>query len=785
MWSTLIDILTVGAKLLPVSGFFLFSFLLFLSLGWRKIIRESFAVAWTLAAVALGVACVAITELASSANHLTHGFCLSLWLLADFGLVALVTLTFKGTMREFLSALSAQISRWRLHFKSQTGMTKALLLSVVAFLLLVGVFALETPTTAWDCQTYHMPRVMHWLQQRNLHPYATNIPRQDDYPPGGEMAVTQLMLLTGNDQPANLPQWWSLVTVVVIAGFVTQELLALTPLRKSGGGSPSTELCAVFAMILAATTPGAAVESITCLGNLLTGQWAMSAIVLGFLVLRHCDNWLYHVGCGSALALGICVKNSTFIYLAPFVLLAAIVWLRQRAFSVLFKLGLTSLVLICLLNGRWMWQNYRRLGNPLIDSSVYAANANTSVTPAKVAATLIRNLSFYTRTPSSEVTADLNAVLELAGDAIGEPLDDRTALFNQRRFEFQGPSAIADGSGLGTCYTALLLVVAAVGFVVRFKQVSALGAYLAAIGASFILFSAVLRWDPWHTRLEFNYFLLAAPFAAAVLAGWFNKWLMAALAAFLLLNATLEVTANPVVPVIAATLHTKPRESLYFVVRPELRAPTMVLADDIVQSGFTNVLLKTGSDSWEYPLWALLQDRGFKGRIQHALVENITGSPPPPSVDSPGTVLLATRDAQARIPDEFCLVVNYDSWRACYKAAIPDERVRMIGRAAVVKMVLPEDRTLTVSFDPYDSLGNWVTNGSLILTVENVDTQTLEIGKTGATNFPLASPVQFSCDLLAGGVAVLVTNTSPTDSIAYLSHFKITSRIPSKMSRPR
>ena len=71
MWLTLIDILTVGAKQLPVSGFFLLCFILFQSLGWRKIIRESFAVAWTLATVALGVVCVAITELASAAKPIS------------------------------------------------------------------------------------------------------------------------------------------------------------------------------------------------------------------------------------------------------------------------------------------------------------------------------------------------------------------------------------------------------------------------------------------------------------------------------------------------------------------------------------------------------------------------------------------------------------------------------------------------------------------------------------------------------------------------------------------
>src|SRR6202034_929314 len=105
---TLIDILTVGTTLLPIFTFFLLSFFLFQSLGWKKIIRENLAVTWTMATVAVGMACVAISELASSANQLTPGFCRGAWVLSDLGLTAVAILAFKGRRHEFVATMGAQ-----------------------------------------------------------------------------------------------------------------------------------------------------------------------------------------------------------------------------------------------------------------------------------------------------------------------------------------------------------------------------------------------------------------------------------------------------------------------------------------------------------------------------------------------------------------------------------------------------------------------------------------------------------------------------------------------------
>lgn len=428
----------------------------------------------------------------------------------------------------------------------------------------------------------------------------------------------------------------------------------------------------VLAAVIVLTAPGPAQESVACIGNLRAGMLAMPAIMFGLLLIGAPGNLIYAAGCGTAIALDMSVKHSTYFYLAPFAAILALLLLWKGRFPSLLKLGIVTLALAIAFNGRWMWQNSERLGNPLIAKSDSMTNLNGPMGPSRVLAAVVRNMSIYMRTPSKAVTDDLNTIVGLTSDSLGLHLDDRAASYQGRRFDFQDCATMGDGSALGNCYTAFLLLAALTGFAWQFKICSPLGVYLAAIGVSFVLFSVWIRWDPWHSRLEFDYFLLAAPFIAIVIGTWFNRWIIAAISGFLLLNATLSVTCEAGLPAIAATLHRQPRETLYFAGQPDLRAPTVQLADDIMRAGCTKVLLKIGPDTWEYPLWVLLKDRGFHGSIQHVLtLDNLPSSK--------GTVLVTTiyngMDAHGHlvptpIPRSFPIVVKYTAWNACYPPGV-------------------------------------------------------------------------------------------------------------------
>jgi hypothetical protein len=49
------------------------------------------------------------------------------------------------------------------------------------------VLALITPPNMYDSMTYHMSRVVHWIQNGSLAHYPTSIGRQLFLPPGAEL----------------------------------------------------------------------------------------------------------------------------------------------------------------------------------------------------------------------------------------------------------------------------------------------------------------------------------------------------------------------------------------------------------------------------------------------------------------------------------------------------------------------------------------------------------------------------------------------------------------------
>src|ERR1700680_2901303 len=98
------------------------------------------------------------------------------------------------------------------------------LVPVMLILAAVGLTAWVAPPNTYDSMTYHMSRVAHWIADRTIDFYPTNIVRQLDQPPLAEYTILQLQILAGDDQFANLVQWFSMAGCVVGASLIAQQL---------------------------------------------------------------------------------------------------------------------------------------------------------------------------------------------------------------------------------------------------------------------------------------------------------------------------------------------------------------------------------------------------------------------------------------------------------------------------------------------------------------------------------------------------------------------------------
>lgn len=83
---------------------------------------------------------------------------------------------------------------------------KKLIMILSAFWLFILVTAMLSSQNNIDSMKYHLPRIMHWIQNKSVWYYATDVDLQVRYPSLTEYLVSQIFMLCNNDRMANLVQ---------------------------------------------------------------------------------------------------------------------------------------------------------------------------------------------------------------------------------------------------------------------------------------------------------------------------------------------------------------------------------------------------------------------------------------------------------------------------------------------------------------------------------------------------------------------------------------------------
>ena len=158
--------------------------------------------------------------------------------------------------------------------------------------------------------------------------------------------------------------------------------------------------------------------------------------------------------------------------------------------------------------------------------------------------------------------------------------------------------------------------------------------YTGMVVATFILFSVLLVWFPYITRIHMGLYALAAPCAGLAVEKLRQRW-QTGLLVLLLLGALPPLLLNQTRPLLpeqcvqfiwhrdVRDCWSNPREQLYFNTRPEIRDTYIASANAIAAANPAVVGVRLWQDGWEYPLWGLLRNRmEHLPRIVHVLGEN-------------------------------------------------------------------------------------------------------------------------------------------------------------------
>jgi 4-amino-4-deoxy-L-arabinose transferase-like glycosyltransferase len=490
---------------------------------------------------------------------------------------------------------------------------------LAVIVLLVAIVAFLTPPNTQDVMTYHMPRVMYWMQQRSVAFYPTADYRQLHMPPWSEFAMLHVHIFFGSDRFNPLVQWFSFLG----------SIIGVSLLAKCLGASPRGQ---VLAAIVCATIPQGILEASGAKNDYVVAFWCV-ALTYYLLAFKQRPTWPHALGLGGALGLAWLTKGTAYIFSLALVLTWILAWPWRVKLAALRFLPLILLLAVAINAGHFV-RNYRLFGSPLgpkVDelSAGYLKLTNDVLTASTLVSNNIRNLVLHLGTPIQTVNRTLEHGIAAIIHAVDEEVNNPQMTWGG--LTFQIPDMIRhEATTSNPLYLMLIILTLVVlsGWALQRRGRAAV-MYAASLVLAFEFFCVVLKWQLWHTRLHLPLFVLWAAPVGVMLGQVRAKFLVYGISLVLLLQALPFALSNHIRPLVFGgplNILSQERSSLYF---SDYRDLDLLDAYHTV-SAFVksqecqHVGLDTTLFNFEYPLLALLDvDRGTKS-VTHVGVQNLS-----------------------------------------------------------------------------------------------------------------------------------------------------------------
>jgi 4-amino-4-deoxy-L-arabinose transferase-like glycosyltransferase len=605
------------------------------------------------AALVLGVYSVLSVEVAGAFRALTRPVIGSVWLCGLLAAGALAWWRWRGdsTRAEKPEGASRIGAAWRAAGRAE----RAMLGTLGGLLLVELVIALLAAPNNYDSQTYHLPRIEHWVAQRTVAFFPTAIHRQVTLAPGSEYLLLHLRLLTGGDVFYNLVQWGAGAGCLLVASRIAAQL----------GGGTRAQLITAF---VAGTTPMVTLQATSTQTDLMAAFWAacVASIALDGLRRRADLGAVLALGAGTGLAA--VTKNTGLLGAVPMLILWGVAQLRLarqremvRRAAVTCAASVVVLIVAAAIVGPFLARVNAEFGNPLGPPQLRDSIPMQRHDPAAIAVNALRVGHTALDTPIGPLRrASASAIVDVA-HLLGVDPQDRRITFGSTSFPVR--AWYPDEDRVSFPISGALAIVAATACLARPRRTAPehalrLRGYAGAVALAVLLYVATVKWQPWGNRLLLFALVLACPLIGV----WLEAALCRRRTAGRARKTALAVVTVLSVAALAATLsigYGYPRrlvgtDSLFtldrwqerFVRRPQWAAEFQWAAAGVRAADARRVGLVQQNDNWEYPWWLLL-----RGRQIVALQSVLPHHPPadPRSVDA----IICTGDERAcrqRVP---------------------------------------------------------------------------------------------------------------------------------------
>lgn len=485
--------------------------------------------------------------------------------------------------------------------------------------LIVLFFSLATVPYNWDSMTYHLPRIAHWAQNGSVAHYATHIPRQISSPVLAEFVNLHVYILTGHsDILLNLLQCMCYLTCACMVYRITRKL------HGSHGMS-------LLASLLYMSMPIALAEALTTQNDHFATLWLLFFV---YLLLDFTDSQkiifdrlTIRKVCtmGFCVSLGYLTKPSVCIAMALLVLwLLLHCILRKDSPGSLFRL------LGCVLPTVFLPLIPETLRNLKTFSAVSAPGVGQrqligTLHPLYMLVNFLKNFTF--NLPSRYIPDSPNLLLRLVRKiALLLQVDINAASISEggREFFVHGYGDYGHDTAVNPLIVYLLVFCILLGIWAcrKYSVKRIVLGYSFIAMTCFMVFCAVLRWEPYVSRYMLSYLALLCPLIAVQiqnrLPGNIPRYLLVDIVVLLCI---VDLSHQGVYHWTMMTRWgAERRPEGYFAIRYTEYEPYTALCAAIDERGYVLVGLSMGADDYEYPLWQMLPDRVL--RIEHVGVTN-------------------------------------------------------------------------------------------------------------------------------------------------------------------
>jgi hypothetical protein len=475
------------------------------------------------------------------------------------------------------------------------------LVGILAVLLPLLFIALYYPPNNYDSMTYHLPRIEHWIQNKNVKFFETNNSRQNFMTPLSEYVILHWRVLLGSDVLSNLVQYISMILSIIVSVEIT-------------GIIRNNYFAKVLSVFLLLTIPMGIMQSTTTQTDYLTAFLLISFVYYG---LTKNGNMV-----ALLVALGMFSKLSFLVFALPFGIWFLFSWIKTLRISEIVFILFKTMFLIVAINGLFWSRNYSMYGNIQGPTNKIKQMSNQIYGWGYFTSNVVKNIGSNLSLPFKDYNTVIDLIIEKIHYLLQVRIDDINNSFAE--YPYRTSFGLTEDVASNFVHT-IIFIFSIVVFCIQSGRMEGNIKkknlwYLISVIAGFGLYSALFKWQPWGTRLLLPLYVVMVPVVAVVLSYVikrrvsqivFVSLLYIVSVPFIVGNMLFDFGNGVVRSMSARSIgirmfdYYKTRTERYFILSKSLYQSHLAVAKFIKDNGIRNIGLDLGGDSWEYPIWQL------------------------------------------------------------------------------------------------------------------------------------------------------------------------------------